>query len=212
MMFVWQKMRKNGWYPPLKWQNVRKGGETPLDSLMARPEEEWVVGRKLGTLRRSPLISQPHTPAPRYWSITNIHQNLDLAIFNLTWMLLGETPCLNRTTDGACVCMCVYETRWNIVGRQNNVEKMSGSVFKRYQVSRLELWRGGGRAAAALNTRSVSALLTALIHVAENPLLPPGYRKEQTCKATFGDVWHGQLTIYKSVLYESIKTTLSMGV
>ena len=127
-------------------------------------------------------------------------------------MLLGETPCLNRTTDGACVCMCVYETRWNIVGRQNNVEKMSGSVFKRYQVSRLELWRGGGRAAAALNTRSVSALLTALIHVAENPLLPPGYRKEQTCKATFGDVWHGQLTIYKSALYKSIKTTLLMGV
>ena len=65
---------------------------------------------------------------------------------------------------------------------------MSGSVFKRYQVSRLELWRGGGRAAAALNTRSVSALLTALIHVAENPLLPPGYRKKQTCKAISGDV------------------------
>ena len=57
-------------------------------------------------------------------------------------------------SDGACVWKCVYETLWNIVGRQNNVEKMSGSVFKRYQVSGLELWRGGGRSQYSLCLRT----------------------------------------------------------
>ena len=143
---VWQKMGKKGWYPTKTWQNVRKGGEAPLVCLMAPPEEEWVVGRKLGTLRRSP----PITPALTRPQIL-IHykytpdQNLDLDIFNsdAAWM-----------SDGACVWKCVYETLWNIVGRQNNVEKMSGSVFKRYQVSGLELWRGGGRSQYSLCLRT----------------------------------------------------------
>ena len=69
--------------------NVRKGGEAPLDCLMAPPEEEWVVGRKLGTLRRSPLIT-PALTRPQiliHYKYTP-DQNLDLDIFNsdAAWM------------------------------------------------------------------------------------------------------------------------------
>ena len=147
-------MGKKGWYPTITWQNVRKGGEAPLDCLMAPPEEEWVVGRKLGTLRRSPLITPAHTRPQilihyKYTPDQNLH--LSILYTSSTRMLLG---CLNRTTDGAWVWKCVYETLWNIVGRQNNVEKMSGSVFKRYQVSGLELWRGGGRSQYSLCLRT----------------------------------------------------------
>ena len=118
-------------------------------------------------------------PLPSYNSSTHPPPDIDpLQIYTRTQIQTSSTRMLlgcQMEPVSESVCMKPYEI---LSEGKIMLRKCLGVYLKgiRYQ------GQNYGEGVAALNTRSVSALLTALIHVAENPLLPPGYRKEQTCK------------------------------